>query len=75
MKGEKTRRKYSNILAVYVCINFKIRSKDKSYFLKSNPDIIATHNSAANNTINAAISNTETLKNIRCSMVLLDVML
>lgn len=37
MKGEETRKKYSNILVVYVRTTFKIRQN--SYFLKRKPDI------------------------------------
>lgn len=46
-----------------------------SYFLKTNPDSIATDDAAGNDIINAAISNTQAIKNIKCSTVLLDFML
>lgn len=72
MKRGRTTREYSNTLEyISVCITFKIR--EKNYFLKHNPDIIATDDSAGNDIINA-ISNTQTPKNVICSTVLLDFM-
>lgn len=59
MKERRARRKYSNTLEyINVSITFKI---GESYFLKHNPDIIVTDDSAGNDIINA-ISNIQTLK-------------
>lgn len=53
---------------------YSFQNYRKSYFPKCNPDIIATDDSAGIDIINA-ISNIQTLKNIKCSTELLDLML